>query len=239
MHEAVFAVMRLIDHALLHPTLTDAEVERGTRVASRCSAASVCVKPCHVALARRKLAGSNVLVGTVVGFPHGNSCIETKVAEAERALRDGADEIDAVVNVGKVLSEDWEYVDSEIRTLNNTATARNGLLKVIFETAFLEDRHKVKLCQIASASRVAFVKTSTGFDFVRQPDGSSRTRGATDHDIQLMVRSVSSGVKVKASGGLATLDAVVNAHSLGAARIGTSATEAIYQAAMSRAVAAH
>lgn len=232
--KSLTAVMGLIDHALLRPTLTDAEVERGARMAARCGVASVCVKPCQVSRVRSSLEGCPVAVGAVVGFPHGGSCVETKVAEAERALDDGASEIDAVINVGKVLSENWDYLEREIRALNLAVTSKAGLLKIIFETAYLEDRHKVELCRIASTCGVAFVKTSTGFDFVEQPDGSSRTCGATDHDVELMVQSVSGGVKVKASGGVRTLDDVLRLSRLGAARIGTSATEGILEEARRR-----
>ncbi|MBN1605194.1 MAG: deoxyribose-phosphate aldolase [Polyangiaceae bacterium] len=234
MSEPLSCITSLIDHALLHPTLSDDEVRRGCALADEHAVASVCVKPCHVALASELLADSRVGVGTVVGFPHGSSCIATKVAEAERALDHGAVELDAVVNVGKVLSEDWDYVRDEVSGLCAVAHARGALFKLIFETAYLAHAHKVMLCRIASEQRADYVKTSTGFDFLPQPDGSSRTRGATDDDVRLMVQEVTAGVRVKASGGVRTLNDILRMRSLGVSRVGTSATSAIVREALAR-----
>jgi deoxyribose-phosphate aldolase len=234
MPEPLSSIASLIDHALLHPTLSDDELCQGCLLADEHAVASVCVKPCHVALARATLANSSVAVGTVIGFPHGSSCIATKVNEAERALDDGAIELDAVVNVGKVLSEDWDYVRDEVSGLCATAHARGALFKLIFETAFLAQAHKLLLCRIAREHGADFVKTSTGFDFVPQPDGSSRTRGATDEDVRLMVQEATPCVKVKASGGMRTLDDVLRMRSLGAARVGTSSTVSIVREALAR-----
>jgi deoxyribose-phosphate aldolase len=234
MLEPLSCITSLIDHALLHPALSDDELRQGCALADEHAVASVCVKPCHVSLARELLAESRVRVGTVVGFPHGNSCIATKVSEAERALDGGAVELDAVVNVGKVLSEDWEYVHDEVSGLCAAAHAQGALFKLIFETAFLGQAHKVMLCRIASAQGVDYVKTSTGFDFLPQADGSSRPRGATDDDVRLMVQEVTPRVKVKASGGLRTLDDLLRMRSLGVARIGTSSTVAIVREALAR-----
>lgn len=234
MPEPLSAITSLIDHALLHPTLSDDELRRGCTLADEHAVASVCVKPCHVSLACELLAESRVAVGTVLGFPHGSSCIKTKVSEAERALDEGAVELDAVVNVGKVLSEDWDYVRDEVSGLCTVAHARKALFKLILETAFLRQTHKLMLCRIASAEGADYVKTSTGFDFLPQVDGSSRTRGATEDDVRLMVQEVTPRVKVKASGGVRTLDDLLRMRRLGAARVGTSSTAAIVREAMAR-----
>jgi deoxyribose-phosphate aldolase len=234
MPQSLSSITSLIDHALLHPSLSDDEVRRGCALAEEHAVASVCVKPCHVVMASELLARSRVAVGTVVGFPHGSSCIATKVAEAERALEHGAVELDAVVNVGKVLSEDWDYVRDEVSGLCAAAHTRGGLFKLIFETAYLAQAHKIMLCRIASEQHADFVKTSTGFDFLPQSDGSSRTRGATDDDVRLMLREVSPDVRVKASGGVRTLDDILRMHSHGVSRIGTSSTVAIVREALAR-----
>jgi deoxyribose-phosphate aldolase len=234
MPESLSCITALIDHALLHPTLTDDEARRGCALAEEHAVASVCVKPCHVVIASEVLTNASVAVGTVVGFPHGSSCIAIKVSEAERALDDGAVELDAVVNVGKVLSEDWDYVRDEVSGLCAAAHARGALLKLIFETAYLAQAHKVTLCHIASEQGVDFVKTSSGFDFLPQPDGSSRTRGATDDDVRLMLQEVAPRVRVKASGGVRTLDDILRIRNLGVARIGTSSTVSIVREALAR-----
>jgi deoxyribose-phosphate aldolase len=234
MPEALSCITSLIDHALLHPALSDDEVLRGCALANEQGVASVCVKACHVAMASEGLANARVAVGTVVGFPHGSSCIAIKVAEAERALDDGAVELDAVVNVGKVLSGDWDYVRDEVSGLCAAAHARGALFKLIFETAYLARAHKVMLCHIASEQRVDFVKTSTGFDFLPQPDGSSLTRGATEDDVRLMLQEVVPGVRVKASGGVRTLNDILRMRSLGVSRVGTSSTVSIVREALAR-----
>lgn len=235
MPERLADIAKLIDHSLLHPTMTDDEIRRGCETARRWGCASVCVKPYAVAMAAAILRGSKVAVGAVVGFPHGNSTVEVKLAEAERALDDGATELDAVVNVGKVLSGDWEYIEREVSALVAVAHRRGALLKVIFENDFLaDDATKVRLCRIASATGVDFVKTSTGYGFVKQKDGGYGYRGATDHDLALMRRECPPEVQVKAAGGVRTLDDVLRVRALGATRIGASATEAILDEARRR-----
>ena len=228
MSERLADLAKLIDHSLLHPTMTDEDIRKGCALAKRYGVASVCVKPYAVRMAAEILRGSKVAVGAVVGFPHGNSTIDIKLAEAEKACDDGATELDAVVNVGKVLSGDWEYVEREVNALVDAARRRKALLKVIFENDFLpDDATKAHLCRICSAAGVDFVKTSTGYGFVKQKDGSYNYRGATDHDLALMRRECPSGVRVKAAGGVRTLDDVLRVRALGATRIGASATEAI------------
>lgn len=224
----------MIDHSLLHPALTDRETAAGCELALRYGTATVCVKPCLVGLASGVLKGSPVGAGTVVGFPHGGQTTPAKVADVERGLADGASEFDMVVNVGKVLGGDWAYVAAEIGALNAAAVGGGALLKVIFETDYLEDAHVVKLCEICGAAAVAFVKTSTGFGFVRQPNGMYAYRGATDHHLALMRAHSPAAVRIKAAGGLRTLDDLLRVRALGVARIGATATEAIMEEARHR-----
>ena len=153
---------KMIDHSLLHPTMTDEQIRAGCRVARDFDVASVCVKPYSVPEATELLAGSDVLVCAVAGFPHGNSHTDLKIAEAERSIREGATEIDVVVNVGKVLGGQWNDVSSEIHAVNVTCVERGARLKVIFENDYLEDSQIIRLCEICSEHKVAFVKTSTG-----------------------------------------------------------------------------
>jgi deoxyribose-phosphate aldolase len=226
---------KMIDHSLLHLTLTDRELTDGCALARRLDVASACIKPYAVPLARETLAGSDLAVGTVIGFPHGNSRVDVKLAETERALADGATEIDAVVNLGKVLSGDWGYVEDEICRLNALAVGGGGLLKLIFENDYVtRDEDKVRLCRICSEHAVAFVKTSTGYGFVRRPDGLYSYAGATDHDLALMRRASAPSVQVKAAGGVRTLDDLLRVRGLGATRAGATATEAILAEAVCR-----
>ena len=225
----------MIDHSLLHPTMTDRELVDGCRLAREYNVASVCIKPYAVTLACRELAGSDVAVGAVVGFPHGNSRTSVKLQEAQLALSDGARELDMVVNVGKVLGEDWDYVSDEIRLLNDLATSAGGLLKVIFENDYLpDDRFKVQLCRICSEVGVAFAKTSTGYGFVKQPGGGYNYAGATDHDLILMRRSCAPWVQIKAAGGVRTLDDLLRIRDLGVTRVGATATAAMLEEAQRR-----
>jgi deoxyribose-phosphate aldolase len=163
-------IAKMIDHSLLHPTMTDADLREGCELALKYDVASVCVKPYAVAMAAQLLTGSNVLVGTVIGFPHGNSATNIKIAETVQACQDGAVEIDMVVNIGKVLGEDWAYVQEEIKAVHDACKAHGAILKVIFENDFLpDDRFKIRLCEICTAVGAEFVKTSTGYGFVKGP----------------------------------------------------------------------
>jgi deoxyribose-phosphate aldolase len=218
----------MIDHALLHPTLTDAELRAGCELARRYRVASVCVKPYAVKLAAEALRGSGVAVGTVIGFPHGGNTTEVKLFETAQACRDGAREIDMVINIGKALGGDWTYVEHELREIAQEAHRHGALLKVIFETDFLsDDVAKVRLCEICDRVEADFVKTSTGFGFVRRPDGTFQTTGATAHDLALMRSHTSPKIQVKASGGVRDLEGLMAARELGATRCGTSATAPI------------
>jgi deoxyribose-phosphate aldolase len=221
-------IAKMIDHSLLHPTMDDRTLKEGIALARKYNVASVCIKPYAVKMAADLLKGSNVMVCTVIGFPHGNSRVDVKVFETERAIDDGAVEIDMVVNTGKVLSDDWEYVTSEIGAIVSVTKKHGVALKVIFENDFLpEDRYKIRLCEICSDLKVEFVKTSTGYGFVKQPDGSYNYRGATHEDLVLMRKHAAPEVEVKAAGGIRTLEDTLKVRELGVTRIGATATEAI------------
>lgn len=229
------SIAKMIDHSLLNPIMTDRDLSEGCKVALKHNVAAVCIKPYAVAMARDILAGSDVLVSTVVGFPHGNSRIDIKVKEAQAALTDGATELDMVVNVGKVLSHEWQYVSDEIRLLNEVTVRAGALLKVIFENDFLlDDSFKVKLCEICNTHAVAFVKTSTGYGFVKRANGMYSYDGATDHDLALMRANSLPSVQIKAAGGVRTLDDILRVRSLGVTRVGATATEAILSEASLR-----
>jgi deoxyribose-phosphate aldolase len=235
----------MIDHSLLHPTLTDAEMEAGCRLAVQYRVASVCLKPYHVRRAAELLRGTSVRVGAVVGFPHGNSCTEVKRYETELACRDGAVEIDMVINLGKALSGDWDYVEQDIRAVCDEAHAHGAKVKVIIENDYLanggaglsSDDLKRKLCQICERAGADWVKTSTGYGFVKQPGGGYNYQGATEHDVALMRASVSPRVQVKAASGVRNLDSLIKMRDLGASRCGTSATAAILDEYHRRAAA--
>jgi deoxyribose-phosphate aldolase len=235
MTDTVLSLARMIDHSLLHPTFTDQELVEGCRVAAKYHTATVCIKPYAVPLAEAELHGTDVKVCAVVGFPHGNSHIEIKLAETERAIAEGAVEIDTVVNIGKVLGRDWEYVSTEIEKLNRLCQDRGALLKVIFENDYLpSDNYKIKLCEICSLHKAAFVKTSSGYGFVKQPQGGYNYAGATDHDLILMRQHCPPEVQVKAAGGVRSLDDLLRVKALGVTRVGATATAAILEEARKR-----
>jgi deoxyribose-phosphate aldolase len=208
---------KMIDHSLLQPTLTDDDLERGCRLAQEYDVASVCIKPYAVRRAGQLLAGSNVAVGTTIGFPHGGHVTEIKKAESRQAAADGAKELDMVVNIGKVLSGDWKYVADDVRAVVESAHRDGAVVKVIFENCFLNDVQKERLCKICGEVGADFVKTSTGY-------GDS---GATDDDLRLMRRCSPPRVQVKAAGGVRTFDRLVAVRALGVTRVGATATKAI------------
>ncbi|MEZ6095044.1 MAG: deoxyribose-phosphate aldolase [Pirellulaceae bacterium] len=221
-------VERLIDHALLHPTMTDDEIRAGCELAKRLNLKSVCVKPYSIPLAVSVLRDSETLVGTVIGFPHGSSPTEIKVAESNWAMDHGATELDMVVNIGKAKQGDWKFVSQDIAAVVNAAHSRNVIVKVIFETDYLTDTAtKQKLCEICEQVGADFVKTSTGFGFVKVASGDYNYVGATEQDIELMRKSCSDKVGVKASGGVRDFEQASRLVELGASRLGTSASEAI------------
>jgi deoxyribose-phosphate aldolase len=222
------SVIKLIDHAVLQPTQTDADVRAACALCVELGVASVCVKPSHVALAAECLRGSPVLVSTVIGFPHGGTTTETKVVETELACRQGAREVDMVINLGKVFSGDWNYVQDDVRAVVQAARLNNAITKVIFETGLLpDDATKIRLCKLSEAAGAAFVKTSTGFGYVKRPDGTLAATGATEHDVRLMREHCGAAVQIKASAGIRTYDDARRFVELGAARLGTSSTKEI------------
>jgi len=208
---------KVIDHSLLRPELTSQEVIEGCQLAARYHVATVCVKPCHVRLAAEQLKDSDVLVSTVIGFPHGSSVTEIKVAEAQRAMDDGAVELDMVLNIGELRSGNDDFVFQDIKAVCDVAHARGVKVKVILENAYLTDEQKVRGCQLAEKAGADWVKTSTGF----------APGGATLEDLRLMRRSVSEKVQIKAAGGVRTLDALLAVIEAGVTRCGATATAKI------------
>lgn len=228
-------IAKMIDHSLLHPTMTDTELIAGCELAKKYDVATVCIKPYFVKQAAEILQGSDVKVCTVVGFPHGSSTIQQKVAETRQACKEGATEIDMVVNVGKVLSEDWRYVKKEINTILKESHKYGAILKVIFENDFLpKDKYKIKLCKICSILEVEFIKTSTGYGYTKQANGDYNYKGATEHDLLLMKKHSSEKVQIKAAGGVRTLDGLLKVMDMGITRLGASATAAIIEDAKKR-----
>lgn len=212
-------IAKMIDHSLLNPTLTDEELERGCRVAREYDVASVCIKPYYLKRCAEILAGSDVRPSTTIGFPHGGHTTAIKVAEAKQALDDGGIELDMVVNIGKVLSGEWAYVRDDIRAVVDVTHERGGIVKVIFENCYLQDEHKIRLCEICAEVGADFVKTSTGF-------GSG---GATIDDLKLMRKHSPPHVQVKAAGGIRTLDALLEVRTIGVTRVGATRTVEILQ----------
>jgi deoxyribose-phosphate aldolase len=210
-------IAKTIDHSLLRPELDDAFVEDGCRLAARYDVASVCVPPVHVRRAAGILAGTDVKVGTVVGFPHGYATTETKVAETREALAEGATEIDMVLQIGALKSARDADVQADIAAVVEAARAGGAIVKVIFENAYLTDDEKVRACHLTEAAGAAFVKTSTGF----------APTGATHDDLRLMRANTSAHIAVKAAGGVRTLDALLEVMALGVTRIGATATATI------------
>ena len=228
-------ISKMIDHSILHPTMTDEILRKECEVAKKYDVASVCVKPYMVAKAVEYLKDTNVLVGCVIGFPAGNSKLEVKVFETIEACKDGAVEIDMVINIGKALQGDWEYVENEIRLVTDACHANGAIVKVIFETDYVtEESDIIRLCEICTKVKADYVKTSTGFGFVKQQNGDYNYTGATIRTLELMKRSIGPGVKVKAAGGVRTLDQVLAVKEAGCTRTGATATGAIMEEAMKR-----
>jgi deoxyribose-phosphate aldolase len=212
-------IAKTIDHSLLRPELDDAFVEAGCRLAARYDVASVCVRPADVARAKAILAGTDVAVGTTIGFPHGNHRTETKVFEARQALADGATELDMVIKIGALKSGRDADVEADIAAVVKVAHDAGAIVKVIFENAYLTDEEKIRACRLTEAAGADFVKTSTGF----------APSGATHDDLRLMRANTSPHIGVKAAGGVRTLDALLAVMDLGVTRIGATATATIIE----------
>ena len=210
-------IAKTIDHSLLRPELDDAFIEAGCRLAAAYDVASVCVRPADVLRAKAILDGTDVAVGTTVGFPHGNHRTDTKVFETRQALADGATEIDMVLAIGALKSDRDAEVLADIAAVVDAAHAGGAIVKVIFENAYLTDDEKIRACGLTEAAGAEFVKTSTGF----------APGGATHDDLRLMRAHTSPPTRVKAAGGVRTLDALLEVMALGVTRIGATATQTI------------
>tara|TARA_R110002049_G_scaffold2750_2_gene21436 strand:- start:212655 stop:213383 length:729 start_codon:yes stop_codon:yes gene_type:complete len=217
MSDEYLGLSKMIDHALLSPTLTVEDLESGCNMAAAYDVASVCIMPYYVRRCAEILADSTVLASTVIGFPHGGQASSTKLAESKQAIADGAIELDMVVNISAVLSGQFDYVRDEISSIVDLAHASDRKVKVIFENCYLQDDHKKKLCEICCDVGADWVKTSTGFG----------TGGATIEDLKLMIEHTESPVEVKAAGGVRDLVKLIEVKSLGVTRAGASATPAI------------
>jgi deoxyribose-phosphate aldolase len=217
-------IAKMIDHSLLNPTLTAADLEAGCRLARAYDVASVCIMPFALRRCADVLAGSTVKASTTIGFPHGGGVTAIKLAETLQALEDGGQELDMVVNISEVLSGHWEYVRAEIRAVTEATHAAGQKVKVIFENCYLNDEQKIRLCEICGDLGVDWVKTSTGY-------GSG---GATIEDLTLMRRHSPAHVQVKAAGGVRDLDTLLKVRELGATRCGASRTQEILDEANRR-----
>jgi deoxyribose-phosphate aldolase len=217
-------VAKMIDHSLLRPALSTAELEAGCRLAREYDVASVCILPYYLKRCAELLAGSPVAASTTIGFPHGAHATRVKAFEAQQALADGGVELDMVVNVSKVLSGDWAYVRADVQAVLETVRAAGAKLKVIFENCYLDEPQKVGLCEICGELSVDWVKTSTGFG----------TGGATDEDLVLMRRHTPAHVQLKAAGGVRDLDRLLRVRELGCTRSGATATKVILDEAKRR-----
>jgi deoxyribose-phosphate aldolase len=210
-------IAKMIDHSLLKPELDDAFIEAGCRLAAKYDVASVCCRPADIARAVALLRGTDVHVGSTIGFPHGNHLTSTKVHEARLALADGATELDMVLQIAALKSGRDADVQADIAAVVEVAHAAGAIVKVIFENAYLTDDEKIRACRLSEAAGADFVKTSTGF----------APGGATHDDLRLMRANTSPHIQVKAAGGVRTLDALLAVRELGVSRIGATATEAI------------
>lgn len=228
-------IAKMVDHSLLHPSMTDDEFEEECRIALEYNVGAVCVKPYHVKRAAQLMAGTDIKVAGVVAFPHGNSTTEIKLAEAKQVLEDGATEVDFVINIGKAVGGDWAYVDEEIRRLVELIKSYGADSKVIFENDMLtSDEQKIKLCRICSKYKATFVKTSTGYCYKKDADGKYYYDGATHHDLMLMRAYSDPEVQVKAAGAVSTLEPVLAAYELGATRFGLKGAKKLVEDARIR-----
>lgn len=208
-------ISRMIDHSLLNPTMTVADLESGCRLAIAYQTGSVCIMPYYLRRCADILKGTGVKASTTIGFPHGGHTTAIKRAEAEQALRDGCEELDMVVNISQVLSGQWDYVKQDIAAVIELAHAAGQKVKVIFENCYLSDDQKIRLCEICGELNADWVKTSTGYG----------TGGATFDDLRLMRRHSPAHVQVKAAGGIRDYPSMLAAREIGVSRIGASRTK--------------
>jgi deoxyribose-phosphate aldolase len=217
-------VAKMIDHSLLNPTLSAADLEAGCRLALEHDVASVCIMPFALRRCAEILEGSTVKASTTIGFPHGGHTTPVKLAETRQALADGGEELDMVVNISQVLSGRWAGVRDDIEAVVAASHAAGAKVKVIFENCYLQDEHKVRLCEICGELGADWVKTSTGYG----------TGGATIEDLKLMRKHSPAHVQVKAAGGIRDLDALLNVRELGVTRCGATRTREILAEAKRR-----
>ena len=217
-------IAKMLDHSTLQPYLTEEDIRRGCDLALRYDCASVCARPCDVPILAEMLRGSSVKVCTVIGFPHGAHETAIKLAESRLALDEGCQELDMVLNIGKMKHGDHAYVRDEIRQIVQLAHSRDAIVKVILETCYLTDEEKIAACRLSEEAGADFVKTSTGYG----------SKGCTMEDLKLMRAAVSPAVQVKGSGGIRDLDTVLSARAVGATRCGVSASEKIMAEAEKR-----
>ena len=210
-------IAKMIDHSLLNPILTDSELEAGCQLAIDYNVGSVCIMPYYLKRCAELLKGTTVMASTTIGFPHGINTTDIKIAEAKQALVDGGQELDMVVNISKVLSDDWDYVRNDIKAVIDITHEQGQKVKVIFENCYLNDEQKIKLCQICSELGADWVKTSTGYG----------TGGATNEDLILMRKNTPANIQVKAAGGVRTYERLLEVRQLGVNRVGASATAKI------------
>lgn len=212
-------IAKMIDHSLLNPTLTTAELEAGCELAIRYDVASVCIMPYYLSRCASLLAGTRVNASTTIGFPHGGHATAIKLAEARQALEDGGQELDVVINISKARSGDWQYVRDELSALAVTVHAGEAKIKVIFENAYHDDASKIRLCEICAEIGADWVKTSTGY----------APTGATLADLELMRKNSPPRVQVKAAGGIRDLDALLKVRDIGVSRVGATRTETMLE----------
>ncbi len=231
----VDALAKMIDHSILHPAFTDEDLRKGCEVAAKYKVASVCVKPYMVRQAVEYLKGSGVYCGCVIGFPAGNSTIEVKVFETRKALEDGAVEIDMVINIGKALQGDLDYLSKEIGLITETCHQGGAIVKVILETDYLpSDEIIADLCTLCTKLKVDYVKTSTGYGFVKKENGDYNYQGATLARVRWMRECSGAEVKIKAAGGIRDLDSLLAMRDAGCSRCGATATVSILEEARRR-----
>jgi deoxyribose-phosphate aldolase len=212
-------IAQMIDHSLLRPELTEEDVRKGCEIAKKYKVATVCCSPSAVALVKELLQDSGVKTTTVVGFPHGYNKTETKVFEAEQAIKDGAVELDMVLNISRLRSGDYDYIKKDIQAVVEAAHRHKIMVKVIFENYYLTDEQKKTACKLSEEAGADFVKTSTGF----------AGGGATLEDLRLMRQNVSENVQVKAAGGVRDLEMALKVREIGCTRFGATRTETIME----------
>lgn len=212
-------IAKMIDHSMLKPEMTDEEIEDGCKLADRYKVAAVSVRPGDVKLAKKVLKDSEVLIDTIIGFPHGTTTTLTKVTEAKEAIENGAAELDVVLNIGKLKSKDFKYVKQDLQAVAEIAKKNRVIIKVIFENCYLSEDEIIAACKICNEIGVDFIKTSTGF-------GSG---GALDKDLKLMRKYAKPGIQLKAAGGVRSLERAIEVKMLGCTRFGCTVTAGILE----------